>query len=146
MRGSTRGFALTELQQTVGAGLPSSGPDPPADTVSTAALGLGEKPATPARLAWRRFRRHKLAMAGVVAGYYGKWLDNVLMRVTDLFLAIPFLVSAIIVSELPANQQWAEQLFGKAHSLRSVITVMALFFWMPVARIIRGMVLSLKEK
>jgi len=223
---------LTEVQQTIGAGMPASAPPPSSDALSTGALGLGEKPATPARLAWRRFRRHKLAMlsvvvllvvtimcifaplftkypptfqirqsypkgpllknlsprsgywfgtnakardmwsnvlyggrislavgltvalassligtvVGVLAGFYGKWIDNLLMRVTDLFLAIPFLVSAIILSELPANQPWAESLFGKPHSLRSIITIMALFFWMPVARIIRGMVLSLKEK
>jgi peptide/nickel transport system permease protein len=83
---------------------------------------------------------------GVIAGYYGKWLDNLLMRITDLFLAIPFLVSAIIASELPGSQKWAATFFGPLHSIRSVITVMVIFFWMPLARIVRGMVLSLKEK
>jgi peptide/nickel transport system permease protein len=204
---------------------------PPASdgVVSTAALGMGEKPLTPARLAWRRYRRHKLAMAstlllfvvafmcvfaglftkysaneliringvkayylhpqhghwfgtndkandlwsdvlyggrvslevgivvalmssfvgtviGVFAGYYGKWLDNFLMRFTDLFLAIPFLVSVIMVSELPTTQAWASTIMGPSRSVRAVIFVIALFFWMPVARIVRGLVLSLKEK
>jgi peptide/nickel transport system permease protein len=196
---------------------------------STAALGLGEKPLTPARLAWRRYRRHKLAMAstvilliiafmcvfaplftkyqpdtqirvngvlqtflhpqsghwfgtndkardmwanvlyggrislevgvvvallstivgtivGVMAGYYGGWLDNLLMRFTDLFLAIPFLVGTILLSRLPATQGWARTIMGPAQSVRAVIFVIGVFFWMPVARIIRGLVLSLKEK
>ena len=200
-----------------------------AGATTTAALGLGEKPLTPARLAWRRFRRHKLAMlssavllfitfmcvfaplftkyqpstqirvdgvlqtflhpqhghwfgtndkardmwanvlyggrislevgivvalastivgtiVGVFAGYYGGWLDNLLMRFTDLFLAIPFLVGAILLSQLPSTQAWARTIMGPAQSVRAVIFVIGIFFWMPVARIIRGLVLSLKEK
>ncbi|HYL52419.1 MAG TPA: ABC transporter permease, partial [Acidimicrobiia bacterium] len=85
-------------------------------------------------------------VVGVVAGYYGRLLDNILMRVTDLFLAIPFLVSAIIASELPSTQHWAQTIMGQPHSIRSVITIITAFFWMPVARVVRGLVLSLKEK
>ena len=86
------------------------------------------------------------SVIGALAGYYGKWLDNVLMRVTDLFLAIPLLVALIISSQLPARQAWARTLMGDPHSMRAVITIIAAFFWMPVARVVRGLVLSLKEK
>ncbi len=42
-------------------------PPLPTDTsVSSAALGMGEKPLTPARLAWRRYRRHKIAMVSTL--------------------------------------------------------------------------------
>ena len=83
---------------------------------------------------------------GAVAGYYGKWVDNLLMRVTDLFLAIPLLVALIILSRLPAQNEWAQTVVGETNSLRSIITILSLFFWMPMARIVRGQILSLKEK
>jgi peptide/nickel transport system permease protein len=69
-----------------------------------------------------------------VAGYYGGWLDNTLMRVTDLFLAIPFLVILILASKLLGG------------SIFDIVLILSLFFWMPAARIIRGLFLSLKEK
>ncbi|MEY2423079.1 MAG: peptide/nickel transport system permease protein [Acidimicrobiaceae bacterium] len=83
---------------------------------------------------------------GAMAGYYGKWLDNLLMRVTDLFLAIPLLVALIILSRLPAQNKWAQTVVGETNSLRSIVTILSLFFWMPMARIVRGQILSLKEK
>ena len=73
-------------------------------------------------------------MVGTIAGFYGGWIDNLLMRFTDLFLAIPFLVILIIA---------ATALGG---SVFDIVLILSLFFWMPLARIIRGVVLSLKEK
>jgi peptide/nickel transport system permease protein len=71
---------------------------------------------------------------GALAGFYGGWLDNLLMRITDLFLAIPFLVTLIIASAALGG------------SVSSIVIILALFFWMPDARIVRGVFLSLKEK
>ncbi len=71
---------------------------------------------------------------GAIAGYYGGWIDNVLMRVTDLFLSIPFLVILIIASRALGG------------SLFDIVVILSLFFWMPDARIVRGLFLSLKEK
>ncbi len=71
---------------------------------------------------------------GAIAGYYGGWIDNILMRVTDLFLSIPFLVILIVA---------ASALGG---SLFDIVLILSLFFWMPDARIVRGLFLSLKEK
>ncbi|HXF56141.1 MAG TPA: ABC transporter permease [Actinomycetota bacterium] len=78
-------------------------------------------------------------VAGAVAGYYGGWIDNVIMRVTDLFLAIPFLVILII------GAKWAEQALPGG-PLVDIVVILSLFFWMPDARIVRGIFLSLKEK
>jgi peptide/nickel transport system permease protein len=78
-------------------------------------------------------------VVGAIAGYYGRWIDNLLMRVTDLFLAIPFLVILILGSRL------AEQ-YIPGGSLVHIVIILSLFFWMPLARIMRGVVLSLKEK
>jgi peptide/nickel transport system permease protein len=74
------------------------------------------------------------ALVGALAGFYGRWIDNLLMRVTDLFLSIPFLVILIIA---------ATALGG---SLFDIVVILSLFFWMPDARIVRGVFLSLKEK
>jgi peptide/nickel transport system permease protein len=71
---------------------------------------------------------------GAVAGYYGGKADNLLMRVTDLFLSIPFLVVLILGSLLLGGR------------IIDIVIVLSLFFWMPDARIVRGIFLSLKEK
>lgn len=85
-------------------------------------------------------------VVGIVAGWYGGWLDSVLMRITDFFLAVPFLIAAIILSQAPTSQSWARVVFGPSGSVRSVVVIIALVFWMPVARVIRGLALSLREK
>lgn len=71
---------------------------------------------------------------GAYAGYFGKGTDQVLMRVTDLFLIIPGIAILAIFLE------W----FGQSDTV--IILVLAALFWMYVARIVRGEVLSLKEK
>ena len=71
---------------------------------------------------------------GSLSGFYGGRLDNLLMRTTDLFLAIPLLVILIMASKI----------FGR--SMFDIVLILSLFFWMPVARIVRGVFLSLKEK
>jgi peptide/nickel transport system permease protein len=71
---------------------------------------------------------------GAVSGYFGGRADNVLMRITDLFLAMPLLVILILASKA---------LGGK---ILDIVFILSAFFWMPVARIVRGLFLSLKEK
>ena len=73
-------------------------------------------------------------LIGSLAGYYGGRLDTLLMRVTDLFLSIPLLV-VLILAQRKTNG-----------SVLEIVIVLAAFFWMPLARIVRGMFLSLKEK
>jgi peptide/nickel transport system permease protein len=74
------------------------------------------------------------AITGSLAGFYGGWLDNLLMRLTDLFLSIPGLVVLIIASKALGG------------SVFDIVVVLAAVAWMPVARIIRGVFLSMKEK
>lgn len=74
---------------------------------------------------------------GAIAGFYGRWIDNLLMRITDLFLAIPFLVILIIMATL---------LRGAVPQPWDIVIALSLFFWMGQARIVRGVFLSLKEK
>lgn len=71
---------------------------------------------------------------GLVAGYYGGRLDAVLMRLVDIQLAFPFILLAIsIVAVLGAG-------------LRNVILVLGIGSWMYYARLVRGQVLSLRER
>jgi peptide/nickel transport system permease protein len=73
---------------------------------------------------------------GSIAGYFRGWLDNTMMRLTDLVLTIPALVTLLTVAALlgGGGSQW-------------VITfILVAFFWTPIARLVRGNFLSLREK
>jgi peptide/nickel transport system permease protein len=72
---------------------------------------------------------------GAVAGYYGGWIDNLLMRVTDLVLTLPAL--AILLT--------ASALLGQGNQWR-ISAILVLFFWTGIARVVRGVYLSLREK
>jgi peptide/nickel transport system permease protein len=72
--------------------------------------------------------------AGALAGYFGRWVDQLLMRITDLFLVVPGIAILAI----------ALRRFGSSTS--TIIFVLAGLGWMAVARVVRGQVLSIKEK
>jgi peptide/nickel transport system permease protein len=74
------------------------------------------------------------AMVGIVAGYYGRWPETVLMRLTDWFLVIPFLPLAIVLASL----------LGR--SLLIIIFVIGITSWPSTARIVRAQVLSVKTR
>lgn len=71
---------------------------------------------------------------GSIAGYVGWWADAFLMRVTDLFLVVPQI--ALLAIGLKK--------FGG--SPITIVLVLAALFWMGIARVVRGQVLSIKEK
>lgn len=70
---------------------------------------------------------------GAVAGYFGKWVDNIIMRITDIFMSFPYLmVILVLVSVLGPN-------------LFNITVVLGVLGWPQVARLVRGSVLSIKE-
>lgn len=83
---------------------------------------------------------------GAFAGYRGGQIDNMLMRGTDLFIGLPLLVVLIVMRLLPEKQPWAATVLGPPGSKRLMITLISLVAWMTTARLVRGVVLSLKEK
>jgi ABC-type dipeptide/oligopeptide/nickel transport system permease subunit len=75
------------------------------------------------------------ALIGAVAGYYSGWVDNILMRLTDLILTLPGL--AVLLT--------AAAFLGTGKPMR-VAFLLAFLFWTQLARIVRGSFLSLREK
>ena len=71
---------------------------------------------------------------GLAAGYFGKIVDTILARIIDVMLSIPFLLFAIALASV----------FHPGLSI--VIIVLAVFSWSSVARIVRGQVLSIRER
>jgi ABC-type dipeptide/oligopeptide/nickel transport system permease subunit len=83
---------------------------------------------------------------GAVAGFRGGRFDDVVMRVTDLFLAFPFLVTLLVMRNMIGGISWLKPITGELNSVRFIIVLFAIFGWMGVARIVRGQVLALKER
>lgn len=83
---------------------------------------------------------------GAFAGFRGGRIDDIMMRITDLFIGLPLLVLLIIMRLLPEKQPWAATVLGEPGSKRLMVTLITLVAWMTTARIVRGVVLSLKEK
>jgi len=71
---------------------------------------------------------------GSLSAYFGGWLDELLMRITDIFLSIPFLVAAMVLTTI----------LGRG--LDKVMIALVAFGWMGYARVIRGSILSTKEE
>lgn len=71
---------------------------------------------------------------GVVAGYFGKAVDEILMRFTDLLLVLPYLPLLLVLVALFGSNIWI------------IILILGLLGWMSFARVIRSQVLSLKER
>lgn len=81
---------------------------------------------------------------GVLSGYF-KWLDGLLMRFTDLFLALPLLPLLLVIIMLFRDPLRAA--FGPENGIFILIVfVIGITSWMQTARIVRGDVLSLKER
>lgn len=83
-------------------------------------------------------------LIGVLAGYFKK-LDGVLMRVTDLFLALPVLPLLLVAVTLFRDPLRAA-LGPEGGMFILIVTITALTSWMPTARIVRGDVMALKER
>jgi peptide/nickel transport system permease protein len=85
-------------------------------------------------------------VVGSIAGLRGGKFDDFLMRVTDLFLAFPFLILVVLIREFLGGIGAIEPIIGDKTSIRFIIVLFAVFGWMYVARLVRGQVLALKER
>jgi peptide/nickel transport system permease protein/oligopeptide transport system permease protein len=81
---------------------------------------------------------------GLIAGYFGGWVDAIIARVMDVFLAFPLLVFAIaLVGVIPST---AFGLSGNTLRVWLLIFIIGFFAWPYMGRIIRGQVLSLRRR
>jgi peptide/nickel transport system permease protein len=71
---------------------------------------------------------------GILAGYLGGWVDQLIMRVTDAWLALPALVFAIFLATMVGPSMW------------NIVIILGLVYWTRYSRVIRGEVLSLRER
>ena len=84
------------------------------------------------------------AIMGVIAGYFGGWIDAVIARTMDIFLAFPLLVFAIaLVGVIPSS---AFGLSGSDLRVVLLVFIIGFFAWPYMGRIIRGQTLSLRER
>jgi len=71
---------------------------------------------------------------GIISGYLGGWVDQVIMRITDSWLALPGVTFAIFLAAIVGPSMW------------NIVIILGLTYWTRYARVIRGEVLSLKER
>ena len=71
---------------------------------------------------------------GVIAGYFGGWIDQLIMRITDSWLAMPSLMFAIFLAALVGP------------GIKNIVIVFGLIYWTRYARVLRGEVLTLRER
>lgn len=71
---------------------------------------------------------------GAIAGYFGGWVDDLLMRVTEFFQSVPSFALAVVLVAIFQP------------SITSIVIAIAIVSWPPVARLLRGEVMSLKSR
>ncbi|WP_336208778.1 ABC transporter permease [Nonomuraea sp. LPB2021202275-12-8] len=81
---------------------------------------------------------------GVIAGYFGGWVDQVIGRLMDVFLAFPLLVFAIALAGVIPDKGFG--LEGNSLRIAMLIFIIGFFSWPSIGRIVRGQTLSLRER
>jgi len=71
---------------------------------------------------------------GILSGYIGGWVDMVVMRLTDSWLALPPVTFAILLAAVVKPNEW------------NIVVILGVVYWTRYARVLRGEVLSLKER
>ncbi|WP_420641159.1 ABC transporter permease [Candidatus Leptofilum sp.] len=77
-------------------------------------------------------------LVGSIAGYFGGWVDEIMMRIVEIFIVFPGLVAVLVLSSILVP------IFGQ--SLWPAMIALSVFGWMGYARLLRGDILSNKER
>lgn len=86
-------------------------------------------------------------LIGALSGFFGGWIDGVLMRVTDSMLSLPIIPVLIVLAALDFSKvgilgSWITE---ENESVVKMILILCLFSWMTIARLVRGQILSIKK-
>jgi peptide/nickel transport system permease protein len=79
---------------------------------------------------------------GAIAGFFGGWIDNILMRIIDAVLSLPSLLVLILLSAILRN---TELPFVKSNSVMTISVVIGILAWPTVARLVRAVFLTFRE-
>ena len=71
---------------------------------------------------------------GILSGYLGGWVDQAIMRIVDAWLALPSLIFALFLATMVGPSMW------------NIVIILGIVYWTRYARVIRGEVLSLRER
>ena len=71
---------------------------------------------------------------GAISGYFGGWIDHIVMRIVDIFMCFPFFLMAIVIASIMGPSIW------------TVVFVTGILGWTGLARMIRAEVLTLKQR
>ncbi|NYE95088.1 oligopeptide transport system permease protein [Psychromicrobium silvestre] len=74
---------------------------------------------------------------GALAGFFGGWLDSIIARLGDIFFALPLILGALVVAQLPY--------FQENPGILSVVFILVAFGWPNIARITRGAIIEVKH-
>ncbi len=86
-------------------------------------------------------------VVGAISGYFGGWIDNVVMRICEVLYSIPdVLVIIILQISLKSALDALLPNFAMGTAIVSVFIVFALLYWVSMARMVRGQILSLKQQ
>ncbi|WP_372727061.1 ABC transporter permease [Nocardioides sp.] len=155
---STETVLPSAYLDTLGGGLPLKGP-PNHGFDPEHPFGIAPQTATDNLAFWLKGAQTSLMIAGLatafaailgitlglVAGFLGGVVDKIISFITDLFLTIPFLLAALVIAPIIA-QRYALSDNYQDIQLFTLVCVLSAFGWMGVARLIRGEVLSLRER
>ncbi len=78
---------------------------------------------------------------GGIAGFFGKWIDNIIMRIVDIFYCIPSMPIIIILGAMMDDQNVEPQI-----RMLYLMLILGFLGWAGIARLVRGQILSLREQ
>src|SRR5690606_11387842 len=78
---------------------------------------------------------------GLISGFYGKWLDNILMRFGEIINAFPFLPLAMTLAKIVEDYN-----FSDTARVYLIMVILGLLSWPGLARLVRGQILAEREK